>query len=74
MIDPRAEALAGLAAIADPHLRARAFLARTDIFGELPQRDRIQREVGDALAELARDNVVDVIERRLFRTEIGRAA
>ncbi|MFC9996120.1 mannitol dehydrogenase family protein [Nocardia sp. NPDC127526] len=74
VIDPHAEALAGLAAIAHPQLRARAFLARTDIFGELPQLDRVRREVGAALAELDRDHVIDVVRRRLSPNGNGRAA
>ncbi|WP_067823036.1 mannitol dehydrogenase family protein [Nocardia inohanensis] len=73
LIDPQAAQLAQLAAIPDPQLRARAFLARTDIFGPLPHPERVQREVGDALTELIRENVTEVIDRRL-RPEIGRVA
>lgn len=71
LIDSRAEELAGLAAIPDPHRRARAFLTRTDLFGSLPQLDRVAREVGDTLAELTRDNVTEVVGRRLRPESIG---
>ncbi|MVU83852.1 mannitol dehydrogenase family protein [Nocardia sp. ET3-3] len=74
IIDSRAPELARLAAIPDPHRRARAFLARTDIFGELPHLGHIQQEVGDALAELVRDNVTEVIGRRLLPEFDGRVA
>ncbi len=72
VIDARAAELAQLAAIPDPHRRARAFLSRTDIFGELPE--PIHQEVGDALAELIRDNARKVAERRLRPEFIGRVA
>ncbi|MEC3918980.1 mannitol dehydrogenase family protein [Nocardia sp. CDC160] len=74
IIDPRAAELARLAAIPDPHRRARAFLARTDIFGVLPHLGHVQQEVGDALTELIRDNVSEVIERRLRPEFLGRVA
>ncbi|MBB5912077.1 fructuronate reductase [Nocardia transvalensis] len=64
--DPRAEELAGLAAEADPHRRAELFLRRADIFGAIPDRDRVARAVGDAVTELSRDSVTDVVRRRLL--------
>ncbi|WP_169815400.1 mannitol dehydrogenase family protein [Nocardia yamanashiensis] len=73
LIDSRAAELAPLAAIPDPHRRARAFLARTDIFGTLPHLNRAQREVGDALAELIHDDIAAVIARRL-RPDLGKVA
>ncbi|MBF6327020.1 mannitol dehydrogenase family protein [Nocardia transvalensis] len=66
LIDPRADSLAELARIADPHRKAREFLQRTDIFGELPEPERVQREVGDALADLTRDGVAPAVRRRLL--------
>ncbi|WP_425303706.1 hypothetical protein [Nocardia wallacei] len=66
LIDTRAEALAEPAAVTDPHRRAELFLARTDIFGAVPDRPRVQRAVGDALAELGRDGVAEVVRRRLL--------
>ncbi|WP_460723924.1 mannitol dehydrogenase family protein [Nocardia heshunensis] len=74
VVDPRAPELARLAAIPDPHRRARAFLARTDIFGPLPHLGHIQQEVGDALTELINDNVTEVISRRLRPESEGRVA
>ncbi|RDI53428.1 mannitol dehydrogenase family protein [Nocardia mexicana] len=72
LIDTRADALAGPAAEADPHRRAELFLARTDIFGAVPDLERVQREVGDALAELGRDSVPEVVRRRLLPEFEGR--
>ncbi|MFJ4652772.1 mannitol dehydrogenase family protein [Nocardia sp. NPDC088792] len=74
VIDSRVEDLAALAAIPDPYRRARAFLRRTDIFGQLPQLDRLQQEVGAALVELSQDDVADVIRRRLLEHPTGKAA
>ncbi|WP_167837843.1 mannitol dehydrogenase family protein [Nocardia altamirensis] len=64
LIDPREESLTALVD-PDPHRCAQAFLQREDIFGTLPQRECVQREVGDALAELNRDGVEAAIRRRL---------
>ncbi|QIS22269.1 mannitol dehydrogenase family protein [Nocardia terpenica] len=66
LVDPKADTLDELSAIADPHRRASAFLQRTDIFGTLPEPERVHREVGDALAELARDGVGAAVRRRLL--------
>ncbi|RDI68901.1 fructuronate reductase [Nocardia pseudobrasiliensis] len=67
LIDDRADSLTELArGIADPHRRASEFLRRTDIFGTLPESARVEREVGDALAELTRDEVATVVRRRLL--------
>lgn len=63
--DPRENSLAALADTTDPHRSARAFLQRTDIFGTLPEPDRLHRQVGDALAELVRDGVDATVRRRL---------
>ncbi|WP_378741697.1 mannitol dehydrogenase family protein [Nocardia brasiliensis] len=64
LIDPREDSLAVLVD-ADPHHCAQAFLQRTDIFGTLPEREKVQRQVGDALAELTRDGVDAAVRRRL---------
>ncbi|WP_167462581.1 mannitol dehydrogenase family protein [Nocardia brasiliensis] len=64
LIDPRADSLTELVD-ADPHRCAQAFLRRTDIFGTLPEAERVQRQVGDALADLTRDGVAAAVRRRL---------
>ncbi|WP_040734530.1 mannitol dehydrogenase family protein [Nocardia tenerifensis] len=64
LIDPREDSLAVLVD-ADPHRCAQAFLQRTDIFGTLPRLADVQRQVGDALAEIARDGVEAAVRRRL---------
>ncbi|KAA8882982.1 mannitol dehydrogenase family protein [Nocardia colli] len=64
LIDPREDSLAVLVD-SDPHRCAQAFLQRTDIFGTLPELDRVQRQVGDALAEISRDGVEVAVRRRL---------
>ncbi|MFI9508121.1 mannitol dehydrogenase family protein [Nocardia sp. NPDC052566] len=66
VIDPRLESLTKSASQPDPYRRAREFLWRADIFGTLPDPDRVQRQVGDALAELAGDRVDTVVRRRLL--------
>ncbi|MFF0493471.1 mannitol dehydrogenase family protein [Nocardia sp. NPDC004068] len=63
-LDHRAADLIELAHVPDPHRRASAVLARGDIFGESPDHARV-RAVGDALAELARDDLTTVVRRRL---------
>ncbi|MCU1645786.1 MAG: mannitol-phosphate/altronate dehydrogenase [Nocardia sp.] len=65
LIDPRENSLTALVDIADPHRSTRGFLQRTDIFGTLPELDRLQQQIGDALAELTRDGVDVVVRRRL---------
>ncbi|MFX0575438.1 mannitol dehydrogenase family protein [Nocardia nepalensis] len=65
LIDPRENSLTPLVDAADPHWSAQAFLQRTDVFGPLPDRERLHRQVGDALAELARDGVRATVRRRL---------
>ncbi|MEV6768340.1 mannitol dehydrogenase family protein [Nocardia sp. NPDC051030] len=65
LIDPRENSLATLVDSRDPHRCARGFLQRTDIFGTLPELDRLQQQVGDALAELMRDGVDATVRRRL---------
>ncbi|WP_433664471.1 mannitol dehydrogenase family protein [Nocardia sp. CA-128927] len=64
LIDPREDSLAVLVD-ADPHRCAQAFLQRTDIFGTLPELESVQRQVGDALAEISRDGVEAAVRRRL---------
>ncbi len=64
LIDPREDMLTELVD-ADPHRCARAFLQRTDIFGTLPEAERIERQVGDALADITRDGVEAAVRRRL---------
>lgn len=66
VIDPRENSLTALVDIADPYRCAQGFLQRTDIFGTLPERDRLQQQVGDALAELTRDGVDATVRRRLM--------
>lgn len=65
LIDPRENSLTALASVEDPHRCTQGFLQRTDIFGTLPERDRLQQQVGDALAELTRDGVDIAVRRRL---------
>ncbi|MFB7724881.1 mannitol dehydrogenase family protein [Nocardia sp. NPDC056100] len=65
VIDPRANSLTPLADVADSHLCAQRFLQRTDIFGTLPEPDRLQRQVGDALADLTHEGVDVAVRRRL---------
>lgn len=64
--DPRENSLVASADAAAPHRSAQAFLQRTDIFGTLPQGERVQQQVGDALAELTRDGVDATVRRRLL--------
>lgn len=65
IVDAHADSLTAAAAQPDPYLRAAEFLRRTDIFGTLPESSRVQRAVGAALAELARDGVQATVRRRL---------